>query len=369
MQAFTLTSGKFTKAVSSATRLVRLNNGDWELMTETRLTPTLYDVAAAAEVSTATVSRCINFPDQVAPKTREKVQGAIADLGYSPNFGAKVMAAKRTNTIGAIIPTMENAIFARDLQAFQEELRLHGFTMLVASTGYQPETEEEQIRALVARGADALHLIGHQRDPEIYRFLDAQAVPCLVTWAFDGSVSQPSIGFDNAAAMQEMAAEVISLGHRHLAFISATTAQNDRASERHRGILQAMSDAGLDPAELVFAETTYDIEEGGQAFERVMATQPRPTAILCGNDVLAAGALIRAREMGIDVPADVSITGFDDIDLARIVYPALTTVHVPHREMGRKAARALVGVLRDGEPLESESLVTRPVLRDTLMPH
>lgn len=338
-------------------------------MIEPKLTPTLHDVAAAAEVSTATVSRCLNFPDKVAPETRQKVQSAIAALGYSPNFGAKVMAAKRTNTIGAIIPTMENAIFARGLQAFQEELGHHGYTMLVASTGYQPQTEEEQIRALIARGADALLLIGHQRDSEIYRLLETQGVPCLVAWAFDGSASQPSIGFDNAAAMQEMAAEVIALGHRRLAFISATTAQNDRASERHRGILQAMSDAGLDPADLVFAETTYGIEEGGRAFEKVMATQPRPTAILCGNDVLAAGALIRARELGIDVPADVSITGFDDIDLARIVYPPLTTVHVPHQEMGRKAARALVGILQDGEPLKSERLVTRPVMRDTLMPH
>src|SRR6056297_2433439 len=94
------------------------------LMTQ-HLTPTLHDVAAAAGVSTATVSRCLNFPDKVAPATRERIDQAIAQLGYTPNFGAKVMAARRTHTIGAIIPTMENAIFARGLQAFQEELRLH----------------------------------------------------------------------------------------------------------------------------------------------------------------------------------------------------------------------------------------------------
>jgi LacI family transcriptional regulator len=352
--------------VSSAARLERLNNDEWDIMTDTRPTPTLYDVAAAAEVSTATVSRCINFPDQVAPKTRQKVQSAIAALGYSPNFGAKVMAAKRTNTIGAIIPTMENAIFARGLQAFQEELRLHGFTMLVASTGYQPETEEEQIRALVARGADALLLIGHQRDPEIYRFLDAQAVPCLVIWAYDPTSSRPSIGFDNCAAMQQMATKVIEMGHRSLAFISAGTAQNDRASARHRGILQAMQGAKIDPAGLVFVETTYGVEEGGRAFADIMAAQPRPTAVFCGNDVLAAGAVMRARQMGINVPDEVSIIGFDDIELAQIVFPALTTVHVPHQQMGRKAGQALVRFLRDGVPMESIELLTRPVMRDTL---
>ena len=115
-------------------------------MTQQHATPTLHDVAAHAGVSTATVSRCLNFPDKVAPSTRDRVQKAIAALGYSPNFGASVMAARRTKTIGAIIPTMDNAIFARGLQAFQEELRLHGYTMLVASTSYQPAQEEEQIK-------------------------------------------------------------------------------------------------------------------------------------------------------------------------------------------------------------------------------
>lgn len=337
-------------------------------MTPKRPTPTLYDVAAAAGVSTATVSRCLNFPDQVAEGTRVNVNRAINDLGYSPNFGAKAMAARRTNTIGAIIPTMENAIFARGLQAFQEELRRHGFTMLVASTSYCPDIEEEQIRSLVARGADALLLIGHERDPEIYRFLDAQGVPALVTWAFTPGSERPSIGFDNVAAIYEMATEVIKLGHRQLALISAETAMNDRARARHVGIQNAMTDAGLKPSALQFIETTYNIEDGAKAFEKLMQSPVRPTAVFCGNDVLAVGALRRAREMNILVPDDVSIIGFDDIELAQIAYPALTTVHVPHREMGRRAAIALVNLVKDGTPIEAVELKARPVFRDTLGP-
>ncbi len=331
-------------------------------------TPTLHDVAHAAEVSTATVSRCLNFPDKVAPETREKVQNAIAKLGYSPNFGARVMAARRTNTIGAVIPTMENAIFARGLEAFQEELRHHGFTMLVASTGYDPATEEEQIRSLVARGADALLLIGYRRDPEIFRFLNAQGVPALVTWAFDPDFDKPSIGFDNTAAMQEMAAKVISLGHTRLAMISADMSSNDRASARYQGILNAMKAAGLDPSLLNCIETSYGVEEGAAGLDQLMSLQTRPTAVLCGNDVLAVGALKRAREMGLSVPDDLSIVGFDDIELAQITYPALTTVHVPHREMGRQAGKALAGLLREGIPLESVGLRSRLVLRQTLAP-
>lgn len=337
-------------------------------MTAQHTIPTLEDVAELAQVSTATVSRAINFPDKVAAKTRKRVADAVQKLGYSPNFGARVMAARQTKTIGAIIPTMENAIFARGLQAFQDELRLHGYTMLVASTGYHASTEEEQIRSLVARGADALLVIGHSRNPEIYRFLDAQNVPVLVTWAFDATSDRPSIGFDNKAAMREMAAKVIEMGHERLALISAETASNDRALERHHGVLAAMQDKGLPIEDLNYIETVYGIEEGAIAFEELMNADRRPTAVFCGNDVLAVGALRRARELGIDVPQDVSIIGFDDIELAQVVHPPLTTVHVPHREMGRLAALALVNFLQHGTPMEIVELQARAVYRDTLAP-
>lgn len=337
-------------------------------MTPKRPTTTLSDVAAYANVSTATVSRCLNSPDQVSQKTKDKVLTAVRDLSYSPNFGAKAMAARRTNTIGAIIPTMENAIFARGLQAFQDELRRHGFTMLVASTSYQVNIEEEQIRSLVARGADALLLIGHERSQEIYDFLEAQGVPCLVTWAYDKAAIRPSVGFDNSAAMQKLAACAIAMGHRHMALISADTANNDRALGRHLGVRAAMQADGLDPDSLIFHETTYGIENGEVAFETVMQAQPRPTVVFCGNDVLAIGALRRARQMGLKVPQDVSITGFDDLELAQIAYPPLTTVHVPHREMGRRAALALAGLVKDGKQMESVELEAELVFRETLAP-
>ena len=337
-------------------------------MTLKRPTPTLNDVATEAGVSTATVSRCLNFPDQVAEKTRRKVLEAVEGLGYSPNFGAKVMAARRTMTIGAIIPTMENAIFARGLQAFQDELRRHGFTLLVASTNYRPDAEEDQIRSLVARGADALLLIGHERSPRIMEFLAAQAIPSLVTWAYDPASPRPSVGFDNKAAMADMARRVIALGHRRLALISAATRMNDRAAQRLEGIRQAMQEAGLEPAALDVIETTYGIEEGANAFADLMTRIVRPTTVFCGNDVLAVGALRAAREAGIAVPADVSIIGFDDIELAQVAYPPLTTVHVPHREMGRQAAFALARMVLEGTPMETLCLPTRLVFRDTLGP-
>lgn len=335
-------------------------------MTTDRPTPTLVDVATRAGVSTATVSRCLNFPDRVKQDTRDKVMAAVDALGYTPNFGARAMASQRTNTIGAIIPTMENAVFARGLQAFEDELRQHGFTLLVASSSYQADVEEAQIRSLIARGADALLLIGHDRDPAIYRFLEGQRKPALVTWAFDPANPRPSVGFDNRAAMRDMADTVLDLHHRKLALISAPMASNDRARARMLGIHDAMAARGLAPDALAVIETPYAIDNGADAFAKLMKSDNRPTAVFCGNDVLAVGALRQARAMGLAVPGDVSITGFDDIELSQVTHPALTTVHVPHRAMGQQAARVLVEMVLQGRPAETIALPTEIRMRGSL---
>jgi LacI family transcriptional regulator len=338
-------------------------------MVSEKSVPTLNDVALRAGVSTATVSRCLNSPDRVIEVTRKRVLEAVQELGYAPNFAARVMAAKRSHTIGAIIPTMENAIFARGLQAFQDVLRARGYTLLVASSSYLADVEEEQIRNLVSRGADGLLLIGHDRNPGAIRFLQAQNVPVLVAWTFDETAGTPSIGFDNRRSMQALAERVIDMGHRRLALISAQTRDNDRARLRMQGTYDAMAARGLSPDSLQVVETTYDIDRGAEAFERLMSSPTPPTAVMCGNDVLAVGALRQARAMGLNVPGDVSITGFDDIELARIVEPALTTVHVPHREMGAKAAEALIDLVeRKVATAPAEELQAVVCMRQSLGP-
>lgn len=321
-----------------------------------------------AGVSTATVSRCLNSPDRVVESTRTRVMEVIAQLGYTPNFGARVMAAKRTFTIGAIIPTMDNAIFARGMQAFQEALHDRGYTLLVASSGYQPDLEEEQIRALVSRGADGLLLIGHDRASEIYDYLTTQKIPTLVAWTFAPDAPLPSIGFDNRAAMRALAEEVLGAGHIRIGMISAETKGNDRARLRVEGIRDALAAHGLDPSDLAVVETRYEIDCGSEAFDELMSQARPPTAVLCGNDVIAVGALHRARDLGLDVPGDVSITGFDDMDLARVALPALTTVRVPHQDMGRRAADALVDMVEQKSTGASIELPTSLTLRASLGP-
>lgn len=335
-------------------------------MTDTAL-PTLADVARRANVSTATVSRCLNSPEKVGEETRLLVMKAVEDLGYSPNFGARALAAKRTNTVGAIIPTMDNAIFARGIQAFEEELNKFGMTLLVASSNYQPEREEEQIKTLVARGADALLLIGYDRDPSIYKFLERQAIPTVIAWAYNTNNKLHSIGFDNRAALRSMADHVIKIGHKKIGFISAHQKTNDRARERVLGAQEAMVANGLDSRNLLVLETTYSISNGAEAFEALLTQYPDLTAVMCGNDVLAVGALKKAKQLGLTVPDDISITGFDDIELATIAEPELTTMHVPHRQMGRQAAQYLAEIiLNKTTPEKPEALPTIYCERNTL---
>lgn len=330
--------------------------------------PTLEDVAQLAGVSTATVSRCMNSPDRVQKQTRERVLNAVRELGYFPNFGARALMAKSTNTIGAIIPTMENAVFARGIQAFQEALREKGVTLFIASFSYQEELEVEQIRTLTARGADGLLLIGHHRSDDVYRFLANREIPVLCAWIYDPTQSRLSIGFDNRRAMKDLASAVIAKGHRHIGVISAEQKSNDRAAQRVLGIRDAMTDAGLSLDAIQLIETPYGIDSGARAFQELMSIPNAPTVIMCGNDVLATGALRGAKKMGLHVPTDVSITGFDDIELASLAEPTLTTVHVPHREMGRRAAHMLLDIVNGSPPQQSIELQTTLCLRESLGP-
>lgn len=326
--------------------------------------PTIDDVARAAAVSTATVSRCLNTPAKVSQATRDRVMGAVKQLGYTPNFAARAMAANRTHTIGAIIPTMDNAIFARGIQAFQETLHQQGYTLLVASSAYDPVREADQIDTLIGRGADGLLLIGYDRAPDVYKALSARGVPTLLSWAHQPQGPLPAVGFDNEAAMRALADHMLDMGHRDIGVISGHVAGNDRAADRLKGIRAALSARGLSPVAVV--ECNYGIETGAQAFAQIMADPSRPTLVMCGNDVLAVGALQQARLMGLQVPRDVSVTGFDDIELASIATPDLTTVHVPHRDMGIKAAHALIAMIETGQEPPSIKLDSTIRLRGSV---
>lgn len=331
--------------------------------------PKLEDVARLAGVSTATVSRCLNSPDQVVSKTRDKVTAAIDELGYLPNSNARALAANRSYIIGAIIPTMENSLFASGLQAFQEVLNTSGFDLLVSSSSYDRDNEEKQIHSLVSRGAEGLFLIGTDRNSAVYDFLDERNIPYVISWSYDSSTKHRGaghfIGFNNSEAMQKITEKVISCGHRRIAFMAGLQKDNNRSVERVSGYKKAVEKAGLSVS---VYESSFDFDEAANVFSVIMKGVSPPTAVVCNNDILAAASVLAAKEMGFRVPEDISITGFDDIQLALVVEPQLTTVRVPHRRMGAEAAKALIGQISGAANFENIELETRIVERASLAP-
>lgn len=330
--------------------------------------PTLEDVAKLAGVSTASISRALNDPEKVAESTRRRIETAIEALGYTPHFGGRALASRRTNTVGAVIPSMANAMFASGLQAFQEELAKDRVTLLVATTGFDPEEEQRAIKSLVAQGADALLLIGDERLPETWAFLDKRRVPHVISWCNETRSGHFFVGFDNASAAGDAARAALKMGHRRIGLICGVTAINDRARARRDGAIAAIESFGQGARLTHMVEAPYLIDEAGAALAEIMAQPEKPTAILCANDAQAAGAMVEAREMGFELPRDLSFVGFDDIGLARLVTPALTTIRVPQARMGRGAARLLLDMVAGKTNLASQTLETELIHRASLIP-
>jgi len=314
-------------------------------------TAKLSDVAQLARVSTATVSRALTCPGKVKPATAARIRQAVQALGYVAHGAARALASRRTNTIGAVIPTLDNAIFANTAHALQKALDDAGYTLLLASHEFDAETEARVTRALVERGVDGLILLGAMHPPGVLRMLDTQQIPYVLTWALDAAGRHPCVGFDNRAAAIRVANHLLDLGHREFAMISGVTLGNERASERLEGVRQALSARGIALAPGRVIEKPYTLSAGREGLREVLRGTPRPTAVICGNDVLAIGALAECQAQGIAVPREVSLTGFDDLEVAAVVTPALTTVHFPTAELGSYAAQHLLARLA-GKPFE-----------------
>ena len=291
----------------------------------------------------ATVSRCLNSPERVVAETRNRVSAAIQKLGYVPNFGARALVARQTKTLGAIIPTLNNAIFARFIETLQLELSSAGRTLLLASSGYDPVREQEQIETLILRGVDGVMLTGEMRTADAYALLKRRGVRYVNTYVHHPGSSNPTIGFDNHGAMEQAVNYLYDQGHRTIAMIGGITADNDRARERITGAEAFMKAKGLGLSRPYLLEREYEISAGRDGLRHLMALPKPPTAVMCGNDVLAIGAMIEANALGIEVPTDLSIIGFDDLDLATEFPPGLTTIHAPLEEMGRRTAQYLIG--------------------------
>lgn len=318
--------------------------------------PTIDDVARLAGVSTATVSRVLNRPESVSESLRKKVSAAVVTLGYVPHAGARALMLRRSGTVGAVFPTVDNAIFATAIDALQRRLAQTDIQLLIASSGYDKTSEMRQAINLVTRGADALVLCGFSQHPDLLRFIAQRSLPCVHVMVHAPDSKHISVGFDNVAAMAQATQYLIDLGHRHIAMLAGITANNDRATQRVEGVRRSLQAVGMELPVERLAERAYSLADARDGLRQLMAHHPAPTAVICGNDVLAFGAMLEAASLGLLVPKDLSIVGFDDLEMARHLQPALTTVRVPTEVMWSTAADRLVAAI-SGEPVQRSTKI------------
>lgn len=324
------------------------------------------DIARAVGVSGATVSRALNGTGPVAPDVKNSIEAAAARLGYVPQGAARTAMSRQMPVMGAIIPHLENPNFAAGAEAMQSRLHEAGFGFVLASSGYDRKNELERVMAMVAHGAQGMMLVGAEHDPETLNFLQQRNIPFVVTWVLSKDV--PSVGFDNVEAAGRIATHLLDLGHTRIGAIAGITRDNDRARGRLEGMRRVLAARGLTLGQEALIERPYRIVEGQLALRALLGTPNPPTAIYCGNDMLAFGALIECARQGIRVPQDLSIAGFDDLDFASQIRPALTTLHVPAREIGVRTAEYLLARVA-GEP--APPTIEIPVglmVRDTTAP-
>lgn len=338
------------------------------LSAPTRPLPNIVDVARRARVSTATVSRVVNAPEAVRPALRERVEAVIAQLGYVPHAGARTLKSRRTGTIGAIFPTIDNAIFAQAINVLQRHLVDAGYQLLIATCDYDPAVEESQALNLLTRGADALVLCGCGQRATMLSRLATRGIPVVhvMSWPLPGGMA--GVGFDNARAIGQAVRYLADLGHRRIAMLAGVTRDNDRASARVRGFRDAMASAGLPLPSQRLIERPYGLQQARDGLRELLAAPQPPTALICGNDVLAFGALFEAQHLGVQVPVDLSIVGFDDLELASHVKPALTTVHVPAETMWRRAAQLAVALLSGEATVRAHEVEVSLIVRGSSAP-
>ena len=321
-------------------------------------TVTMRDVAAQANVSLMTVSRVINNEDSVAPATREMVQQAIEALNYVPNPTARRLAGAEFYRIGLLYNNPSAGFLTEFLLGLLDESTRCGHTLVVEKCDMSPEAERAGLRKLMQSGVDGIVLPAPLCEAEAVLAYVAKAKILAVAVApGQSSRDLATVSIDNYQAARQMTDHLLKLGHRRIGFIKGHP-DHSVSDQRLRGFLDVIGEAGLRQDERLIEPGNFDYAAGLMAADRLLHAEPRPTAIFAANDDMAAAAVATAHRLGLHVPNDVSVAGFDDVPIGSTIWPTLTTVRQPIGDMGRTAISLLVAELRtrraggQGEPVQ-----------------
>ena len=303
---------------------------------------TIHEVARYAQVSTATVSRYLNSSGCVRPETQQRVREAIAALDFQPNQIGRSLKTASTHALGVVVPSLENPVFAEAVAGFDAAARAGGYSVMITSTEYDRDREAEAVATLLRYRVDGLALTLTRADTAAVRDkLAAAGVPYTLIYNEPSPTARDVVSVDNAAAARTVADHLIRLGHRRVAMVSGHLAASDRAVRRRDGFVAAVTQAGLP------APDVHQLDFAARDVRPVMADllgseASRPTALFCSTDRLAIAVIGTANRLGLRVPHDLSVVGFDGIELGRELFPSLTTIVQPSYNIGHAAAEAVL---------------------------
>lgn len=302
------------------------------------------DVAARAGVSTATVSHVLNGTRKISSATHARVMTAVEELGYSVNRAARNLAMGRASSLlGVIISDIRNPFFPEVVSSFQEQAWLRQLDALVLNTNYDPERMVDCVRRLLGLQVAGVAVLTTQADTAATELLSQRGVPAVYLDAGRVGRGVANIAVDYEQGIAEGVEHLRKLGHKSLGYVGGPVHLGS-ARRRRRAFLDAAARAGLDAVAAVDGD--FSVQGGYQSASRVFAGV-RPTALVAGNDLCAIGAMHAAFDLGLQVPGDVSVIGFDDIEFAQHIRPALTSMALPREEIGRLAFDALEKMIRE----------------------
>ncbi|HHH1742740.1 TPA: LacI family DNA-binding transcriptional regulator [Yersinia enterocolitica] len=324
------------------------------------------DVAQRAGVSVATVSRVINNTAYVEPGTRERVEKAMREFNYQRNSVALALAKRSGNMLGLLTGNLDDPFFSRLARGVEEITRKEGVKLMVCSGGHEEELEKAGLNFLINQGCEAIVAhVTRMSEVEILRY--AAHTPGLIFInRYFPAIANRCVWLDNASAAQTSTDFLIQNGHTRIACITAELLIDDK-KQRLDGYLAAMSRAGITvPADWIIS-VPFNEEGGELAAEKLLASGHDFTAVVTFNDVMAAGMMRSLHQRNINLPDQLSIVGFDDVALARYLYPSLTTVHYPIERMARKAATLALLLHAQGElPPQANMFSAELVIRDSV---
>ncbi len=308
---------------------------------------TILDVAKLAGVSTATVSRVINSPETVRGGTRKKVTRAMKICNYKYNALARGFVTKQSDTIGLIIPTINNPVFAESTSGVQDYADQQKIQVILGNTYYRNEQEESLVQTLREKQVDGLIITSTNPKGAIIKTLTDENFPFVLLYSTVKKGDASAVGIDNYQGGYRATDHLVKLGHERIGMVAGSFSISDRSFHRWHGYRQCIKDHGIAYDKDLLAQTDYSLTGGRDSVKKMLSYKKPPTAVFCSNDFLALGAMKGARELGLNLPQDLSIVGFDDIPIASYVIPELTTIRQPAYEMGKLGAKLLLQCIRE----------------------